>query len=667
MKLNKLSFRMKITAGFAIILILFVVGMGITTLGMNKISFMMELSNKANSLVKVMFQARDHEKEYLMHKKAQSVDGLNRNIINLNDLIGNIQSKTGDKTLSSMLSEIGNLTKKYHSLFKQTAENIINIEGLKIKMKEASMVIFETFEEKFRKPILEAQNMALVTGEGSSPVLDEILKTSDKIVMSLKDARLYENAFILYGDAGYIDKFNEKLKIWENIKEDFIFLINTANDATLKGAYSTIQQQFGIYNSDTFDRIFSLWKVNSKISKSMQSTGDELVNTVQRFQQAAEGEMVRVKNASMKFGAALLAIGIISGILLTYFIVRSTTKPISQVANSLKDIAEGEGDLTARLEIKSKDEVGVLSEWFNIFMDKLQNIIKDVAGNAESLGASSCELSDLSGQMSQGADNMSGKASTVASAAEEMSSNMHSVAAAMEQAATNVNMVASAAEEMTATVNEIARNSEKARSITNKAVSQSRNASEKVDKLGIAANEISKVTEVITEISEQTNLLALNATIEAARAGEVGKGFAVVANEIKELARQTADATQEIKKKIEGIQGSTDETVTEIGHISKIINDVNEIVSTIATAVEEQSVTTREIAGNVAQASLGIAEVNENVAQSSAVSGEIAKDIIEVTQLADEMSNSSSQVNMSADELSKLAKELNGMVGRFRV
>ena len=344
----------------------------------------------------------------------------------------------------------------------------------------------------------------------------------------------------------------------------------------------------------------------------------------------------------------------------------SVVMPIKDVVTRIKDIAEGEGDLTARLDVKSEDEMGELAQWFNIFIDSLQAMIKNVSGNAETLNGSSSDLSNLSQQMSDGTDQMSARAHTVASAGEEMSSNMDSVAAAMEEAATNVSLVAASAEEMTSTINEIARNSEHARTITGEAVSRSESASTKVDELGTAAQDIGKVTETITEISEQTNLLALNATIEAARAGEAGKGFAVVANEIKELARQTAEATQEIKTRIEGIQNSTSGTVSEIEQISKVIDEVNDIVSTIATAVEEQSVTTKEIANNVAQASRGIQEVNNNVSQSNTVATEIAKDINEVNQAAGEISNSSSQISLSAKELSDLAEELRTMVKKFK-
>jgi len=351
----------------------------------------------------------------------------------------------------------------------------------------------------------------------------------------------------------------------------------------------------------------------------------------------------------------------------TTYISRKITIPIKHAGEMLKDIAQGEGDLTKRLKVETKDEVGEMADWFNKFIDTIQKIIKDVAQNANQVREASGELSIISKQMTSGAEQTSEKANVVAAAGEEMSSNMSSVAAATEEAATNVNMVATAAEQMIATINEIAQNSEKASNITGEAVAQTQSASNKVDELGSAANEIGKVVETITEISEQVNLLALNATIEAARAGEAGKGFAVVANEIKDLAKQTAEATQEIKGKIGAIQDSTGATVTEIGQILKVINDVNDIVSNIATAVEEQSVTTKEIAENVVQASQGIQEVNENVAQSSAVAGDIAKDIENVNQASGEMSNSSNQVNMSAEALARLSETLNEMVGKFKV
>ena len=362
----------------------------------------------------------------------------------------------------------------------------------------------------------------------------------------------------------------------------------------------------------------------------------------------------------------IIAAQIIVGFLI-FFASKGITNPINKAVEGLKDIAEGEGDLTMRLNVSSKDEVGEMAKWFNTFIEKLQNIIIKIADNASSIDVSSNRLSDVSNELLEKSNDTSQRATSVAAASEEMTANLNNVAAAMEQSATNTNMVAAASEEMTATITEIAENAERARSISSEAVGQAHNASGKMTELGDAADKIGKVTETITEISEQTNLLALNATIEAARAGEAGKGFAVVANEIKELAKQTAEATLDIKTLIDDVQRTTKSAGGEINQISSVIGGVNEIVSTIATAVEEQTATTQEIANNIAQASQGIQEVNENVNQSSTVSADITIDITEVSSAAQNISDNSNEVKHSATDLQARSKELNSIVGSFKV
>lgn len=357
----------------------------------------------------------------------------------------------------------------------------------------------------------------------------------------------------------------------------------------------------------------------------------------------------------------LIALGII-----LYVVSRGILNPVVSASRMVQDVAEGEGDLTKRLTVGG-DEVGELSNWFNVFVEKLHDMIGQIQSNLSTLDTASDSLATVSGNLSTGSDDASNRSNAVAAAAEQMSANMNAVAAASEEAATNINMVASATEEMSATVNEIAGNTSKARQVSEQAVLKTESASQRMDELGGAAQEISKVTETITEISEQTNLLALNATIEAARAGEAGKGFAVVANEIKELARQTSGATLEIRQKIDAIQSSTTLTVKEMSEINIVINDVNDIVNTIATAVEEQSASTSEISTNIAQAAQGIAEVNENVSQSSTVSGEISQEISGVSRVADTIKEDSSKVSNQANELLVLAGQLSGIVNRFKL
>lgn len=353
--------------------------------------------------------------------------------------------------------------------------------------------------------------------------------------------------------------------------------------------------------------------------------------------------------------------------ILVYFSARAIVGPINHAVESLKDIAQGEGDLTKRLPVKSKDEIGEMVKWFNTFIEKLQGIIKDIANDTRMVDDSARMLTSISQGLSQNAGETSRRSANVATSAEEMSANLNNVAAGMEQSTTNTSMVASAAEEMSATISQIAKNSELAHGISEEAVIQARATSSKIGDLHKAAQAINKVTETITEISEQTNLLALNATIEAARAGEAGKGFAVVANEIKELAKQTAGATQDIKRQISEVQGTTEETTKEIDQISAVINRVNEIVASISAAVAEQSAATDEIASNISQASQGLMEVNENVSQISAVAGTITQDVTTVSAASVEISESSNEVNSSADALHQLARHLTGIVNSFKV
>ncbi len=349
------------------------------------------------------------------------------------------------------------------------------------------------------------------------------------------------------------------------------------------------------------------------------------------------------------------------------FVAAKISSPITKTANMLKDIAEGEGDLTQRLAVNTKDELAEMAKWFNTFVEKLQKIIATIAGDAVGIKDSAGNLTTISTEMAEIAGDTSGKSESVATAVEEMSTSMTNVAASMEETASNVDMVAAAVEEMNATINEIAETSEKARTITEQAVSQASTSSKQIDKLGTAAQEIGKVLETITDISDQVDLLALNATIEAARAGDAGKGFAVVATEIKELAKQTADATDEIKNRIEGIQETTNATVTEIENISHVVSENSDIVNTIATAVEEQSVTANEISQNVSQISSGIQEININVAESSQVSDEIAQDISQVNNASTEMSDNSSMVSDNASTLNKLAINFIKLVSSFKV
>lgn len=410
----------------------------------------------------------------------------------------------------------------------------------------------------------------------------------------------------------------------------------------------------------------------NKLMASFDEASENMTKMLTPFVESQEAELAEAMSSIVSSADSIRSFALvaglftfIAGVMIAYLITRSITGPVQKIVDYIDKVAKR--DFTSTLIIDQKDEVGKMSMALSNTVSELGGMIKDIITGVNTLSSSSTELAAISTQLSSTSASASERANNVASASEEMSVNMSSVSAAMEQSASNVGMVATAVEEMSTTVREIAENASKAKTISENAVVQSQESARKVTELGAAANKIGKITEVITEISEQTNLLALNATIEAARAGEAGKGFAVVANEIKELAKQTAAATVDIKVQIEGMQGTTNSTISDIKTISEVINEINYFITTIATAVEQQSAATLEISENVSQAAAGIIEVNDNVAQSSIAIQDVNRDISEINNGSNEINNSSQNIKQSANELSKLAEQLNGLVSRFKV
>lgn len=375
-------------------------------------------------------------------------------------------------------------------------------------------------------------------------------------------------------------------------------------------------------------------------------------------------QMVRGMDRQILIGTVVVgAVTILVSVIIILLLVRSITAPLKVLAG--KSLLVAEGDYSITFSHPAGDAIGKLADAFNTMVRNNREMLEEITSVTTSLGMASEELSSTSNQMTDNSNATTKMANTVGEAANNVSSRMHSVSAAMEEASINMNTVATATDQMSATIQEIAHNSERAKSTTANAVVMAQQTSERVNALGQAATEISEVTTTITAISSQTNLLALNATIEAARAGEAGRGFAVVANEIKELALQTARATENIREKIGGIQGETSQTVNDIAEISSIIKDMNDVITTIAAAVEEQSVSTRDIAENVGQASAGITEINSNVATSSTMTHNISEDISKVREASSSMSTDSQSVQTKSTELAELAARLKEQVSRF--
>ena len=513
-------------------------------------------------------------------------------------------------------------------------------------------------------------------------------------------------------DPAKMDYFFKELKRLENdYNERHQFWINETlleqgalRDAMLKGAYNPAIK---FYNIVFGQFIPALQSGNREYAKKLvqgdlktlyethrKSVDQVVLGATEKYQktETLAGTTVQ-RDTKLLFTIAFAVIAV--ALILSLIIRSSIVKPIVKVTETLKDISEGEGDLTRTIAINSKDEIGHLAVYFNKTLEKIKNLIITIKTQTTTLTSVSSELSSVSMLLASGAEETVNQSNTVAGTAEQMSVNINAmasgaevasvnaneVAGAAEQMSTNMNTVTAAIEEMSASISQISSNALEAHKVSIAATEKSKNATDVMSKLGAAALEIGHVTNVIKKIADKTNLLALNATIEAASAGEAGKGFSVVAGEIKELANQSAESADDIARRIDGIQSGTNNAVNVINDVSDIIVKINKSVEAIAGHVEQQTKTANEIANNVSQANTGskkvagaVGEVAKGANNVSRNAGEAAKgatyvsqNIANVSSVAKQSAQGATQVNQSAKDLSKIAGDLKDTVSKFKV
>ncbi|MEU8820924.1 methyl-accepting chemotaxis protein [Actinoplanes sp. NPDC048796] len=422
-----------------------------------------------------------------------------------------------------------------------------------------------------------------------------------------------------------------------------------AGSATRQAAVATLKEGFGTYRDlrnvllyresppAGFTMPTDIGAAFDKAETTVNDTVDQL-RALEKAEASARAEKASAAYSSARTWVIVaIAVGLVLALLLAYVISSSIKRQVTSVGNALRALAAN--DLTTSATVYGRDEIGDMAVAVNEAREGLRHTLHEVTATAATLAAAGADLSDANQEISTHAREAAAQAGMVSSAADQVS--------------VNVSTVAAGSEEMGASIREISQNANDAVQVAAQAVGVAEATNRTVSKLGESSAEIGNVVKTITAIAEQTNLLALNATIEAARAGETGKGFAVVAGEVKDLAQETAKATEDISRRVEAIQADTSSAVDAIGEISRIIAKINDYQVTIASAVEEQTATTGEMTRSVGDASGGTTD--------------IAANITGVANAAQSTTAALTRATMTVDNLSRVSSELQEVVGRFRL
>ncbi|WP_033339615.1 methyl-accepting chemotaxis protein [Catenuloplanes japonicus] len=477
----------------------------------------------------------------------------------------------------------------------------------------------------------------------------QVMNAIDQVSDALQNAETGQRGFLITGQDAYLEPYTKAKDAVSGTIDTVAEL--TADNATQQGRIDELRPLVDTKFAEMQETIDLRRTQGFAAAEAvvLQNKGKAVMDQIRGLlddMSTAESSLLddRAKttddtaDASRTTILAGVAIALVFVLVLAFLMTRSILRPLSALTSRLSEIANGEGDLTRRVEEDRRDEFGPLAAAFNRFVAKLAGTIGQIGEQSANLAVAAGEVARATTQISASAVETSNRADQVSSATEAMSGALNTVAAG--------------AEEMGASIREISTNATEAARVVAEAVEVARSATETVSELGNSSAEITNVIKLITAIAEQTNLLALNATIEAARAGEAGKGFAVVASEVKDLAQETARATEDISRRVESMKVNADAAADAIGRMSDIVVQVNDYQTTIASAVEEQTATTTEMSRSVNEASGSTTEISANLAGVASAAGDTTV-ALTATQA-------------SVEELNEMSSTLKTLVGQFK-
>jgi len=650
MSWKNLKIGKKLYIGFGLVLVL-AVAIGYSGYnGLSTVGGIVEIADNANRMIKFNKDCRVQEKNFIMRGDKKYLEQNNETMSKIYAQIDETMTKLKDQEEKDAIQLVKKDMQGYETALNRWVA--LYNEGTKAdeEMVTASQVAMKTCQD-LRDSQKELLNKELAQ-KASNLKLSEIVEKADdanQLIKDILEARLHEKNFLISKDEQDVDKVRE---ITDRMIDQATLTATTMTQKINLDHIDRIVAAIQSYRK-AFDQYVDTYYEQVRLEDEMNAKAFTVEEGCDKLREVQKDKMDRAQTSAITMAVSFVIGALIIGVLVAFIITRGIVKPLDITVDLLKDVAQGEGDLTRRIEVDQKDEVGDLARWFNVFMDKLHDIIATVAGNTEQLASAANEISSASEELSTGVKEQTNQTAQVSTAIEEMT-------ATIVESSKNISEANEKAKNAGERSQEGSNMSDEASRGMDEIVESSNVTAKNIEGLSEKAAAIGEIISVIDDIADQTNLLALNAAIEAARAGEQGRGFAVVADEVRKLAERTTSATKEVADNIKGIQADVTTAATQMTDSTEIVNKGKEATQKTNEALNEIYTAIESVQGMMNQ----IATASE---EQSTAAEQISRNIENVDRITKETATGTEQAASAAEQLNRQAEELRNLVGGFKL